>query len=231
MLSTEMPSPEFVARARVIQDRHRAQTLDEALALAEKYRQPIMSWPLRPIDLLVMLERCVDPTDKKLYEVNQLTHTLQVVEAMEADKADDEMIFVGLVHDLGKILLLTDEDPANVVCPTWVLGSPSPGIGLLNCVLTFNHDEFGFMRLCRHVSARAAWLIRHHSLSDDPMRPGDPAASHMRYFNKSDRDLLPDLERLRRWDGETKSQEHQPANRLEQYASLLLRFLPKRIIF
>jgi hypothetical protein len=74
-------------------------------------------------------------------------------------------------------------------------------------------------------------LIRHHSLIDDPTRRGDPAAKHTYYFDRSDMAFLPDLERLRRWDHETKSQSHRPANTLEQYASFLLRYLPKRIIF
>jgi hypothetical protein len=53
------------------------------------------------------------------------------------------MIITALIHDLGKLLLLTDEDPAHVVCENSPIGDYPSGVGFNNCVFQWNHDEFG----------------------------------------------------------------------------------------
>ena len=55
-----------------------------------------------------------------------------------------EFIVAGLVHDIGKILMLTDEDMANIVCCNTPIGTAwQPGIGFDNIKFQWNHDEYG----------------------------------------------------------------------------------------
>ena len=82
-----------------------------------------------------LLAQCVDPSNPVLYCVTQVVHTLQVVESMERDGIEDaDLLLAGLVHNLGKVLLLTGETPENVVCSNTPIGCYPAGIGLNNCV-------------------------------------------------------------------------------------------------
>ena len=117
-----------------------------------------------------MIERlgsCVDPTDEQLFCTSQQIHVLQILEAMEMDgTATPEMVLVALIHDLGKVLLTTDEDPANVVCMNEAVGDGvvEAGAGLEQAMLQWNHDEFTYERLRDHVPEDLKWLIRYHSI-------------------------------------------------------------------
>ena len=74
-----------------------------------------------------------------------------MIDAMEAEgTATDEWLLVTLVHDLGKVLLLTGEAPgaSSAEQPVSVC---APGGGLDNCVFQWNHDEFAYSRLKDHL--------------------------------------------------------------------------------
>ena len=82
-----------------------------------------------------------------------------------------------LVHDLGKVLLLTGEDPANVVCMnTPDRRTDDRASGLDQCTFQWNHDEFGWSRFRDHVPDHVAWLIRYHSIDPDACRAADGRA-------------------------------------------------------
>ncbi len=89
-----------------------------------------------------------------------------MLDAMDRDGIDDpELLLAVLVHDLGKLLLVAGEDPANVVCMNSPIGEPTPGVGLDQCTFQWNHDEFGgracattFPTAWRGWCATTAWM-------------------------------------------------------------------------
>ncbi|MDP9072908.1 MAG: inositol oxygenase [Actinomycetota bacterium] len=213
---------EFAAQAHPILERHRRQQLTSVVALRSRYAQPVFG-TVRVWDLIQRLGSCVDPTDQGLYCTSQLMHVRQVIAAMELDGIGPEMILVALIHDLGKVLLLTDEDPANIVCMNHPIGLNQDGIGLDNCLIQWNHDEFAYERLKDSISEDLAWLIRYHSLEL-------PAAR--RLMNDSDRERTARLlEPFARYDQGTKSPFRLPPTPLARYRDIIEEAFPDPIRF
>ena len=152
-----------------------------------------------------------------------LGHVLQMLDGMARDGIDDpELLIAALVHDLGKLLLLTREDPANVVCMTAPIGSYANGVGLDAVTLQWNHDEFGYSRLGEHVSEPVAWLVRYHSILPEcmPLMNGRDFAFKKKY-----------LDVFAYYDHETKSAFRLPEARIETYRDLIEDAFPKPILF
>jgi hypothetical protein len=214
---------EYVRRARVIEARHNAQSIDVVAALRRKYAKPIFG-DVTPWSLVEKLGQCIDPTDQRLYCASQQMHILQMIDAMEAEgAASDEMLLVALVHDLGKVLLLTDEAPENIVCMNRPIRACAPGGGLDNCVFQWNHDEFAYTRLKAYLPDRLAWLVRYHSIL-----PG----TCQQYMDSRDREYNERyLKPFWRYDHETKSPVYLPQRRLADYRHIVERALPATIPF
>lgn len=213
----------YVSRAVAIEARHDAQTLEDVAMLRRKYAAPLFG-RVSPWSLVERLGQCIDPTDRRLFGASQHLHVLQVIDAMETEgTASDEMLLVALVHDLGKILLLTNEAPENVVCMNRPVGAAAPEAGLDNCVLQWNHDEFAYSRLKDHLPDGLAWLVRYHSIL--------PGACE-RYMDARDREYYERyLKPFARYDHETKSPVYVPGRRLEDYRQVIARALPASITF
>jgi Myo-inositol oxygenase len=220
---TESGRSEFNIEAGRIVGRHRAQTLSDVETLREKYRAPLYG-RITVWDLLGELGQCIDPSDCRLYCTSQQTHVLQVVEGMENDGiTDPDLLLAALIHDLGKLLLITDEDPANVVCGNYLIGDYPSGIGLDNCVFQWNHDEFGYSRLKDHVAEHLAWMIRYHSI--------DLVACDS-VLDQRDRDYATRyLRPLMKYDFGTKSPYRLPRRSIGQYRDMIERAFPTPILF
>jgi predicted HD phosphohydrolase len=191
-------------------------------ALRRKYEAPILG-EVRVWDQIQRLALCIDPTDSRLYTTSQLTHVLQVIEAMESDGVlTPDLLLAALVHDLGKLLLLTDEDPANVVCMNHPIGDYPDGVGLDNVVVQWNHDELGYSRLVGLVPDRVSWLVRYHSL--------DPVA-HRPLMDDRDRGYAELLELFFHYDHDTKSAYHRPTIRIGDYRDIVEAAFPEPILF
>lgn len=213
----------FQQRADAINRRHGAQTLETVAALRRKYDAPIFG-RIAPWTLVQMLARCIDPSDSRLYGISQQMHVLQILEAAETDGvASEEFVLAALVHDLGKVLLLTDEAPENIVSFNEPIGTYEPGIGLDRCVLQWNHDEFAYLRLKDHVPDGIAWLVRYHSMV---------RSSCAIYMDARDRAYAAQyLDLFERYDHGSKSPYFLPRKRIEDYRHVLERALPKEIVF
>lgn len=213
----------FSAQAKAIVEQHRSQTAETVDALNRKYSQPVLG-SARVWDLLGMLGQCVDPTDAGLYGASQLVHVLQVLESMEDDGiGDPDLQLAALVHDLGKILLVHGESPENVVCMNVPIGEYPAGVGLDNCVMQWNHDEFAYLRLKDRVPEHVAWLVRYHSVMLSECRP---------LMDERDRDwaqryLVP----FQRYDQGSKSPYGVPRKSLADYKELIDRLFPQPILF
>ena len=210
-------------QVRVVTARRDRQTVDDVRSLTQKYREPIFG-TVRMWDLVERLALCIDGADPDLPMVSQHVHALQVVDGMIADGIDDPHLLVaGMVHDIGKLLLLVGEDPANVGGMTRVIDAPGVGAGLDNCILQWGHDEFGYSRLKDHVPEHVAWLIRYHSVDLD---------SCTDLMDERDRQFAARyLELLRRYDTGTKSTVRVPSSSEARCRDLVERAFPDPIVF
>ena len=143
---------------------------------------------------------------------------------MEEDGIKDpDFIMAGLIHDLGKVLLLTDEKPENIIGGNKPIGEHEEGIGLDNCLFTWNHDEFIYTRLKNYLPYHMSWLIRYHGILIPDCE---------RYMNKRDRELCEKyLVRFQKYDKETKCLYRIPQKGLAGYKDMILSYFPKPIDF
>lgn len=213
----------FENRAKSIVKEHNKQDTEKVILLKKKYSKPVFG-KVRVWNLLKDLSHCIDPTDPQLYCTSQLVHTLQVVEGMENDGVtDNDMIIAGLIHDLGKLLLLTDEDPENIVCMNTVVTNYEEDTGLDNCIFQWNHDEFVYDRFKDHVPENIAWIIRYHSIYIKP---------NIELMDERDREYTEKyLKSFRKYDMETKSIYSIPKKKLEDYRDLIEQYFPDPILF
>lgn len=223
-----LASPQALAdgysqRAAAIEARHNAQTADTVAALRKKYAAPVLG-QVSPWSLVEKLAQCIDPTDRRLLGASQQLHVLQMIDAMEAEgTATEEWLLVTLLHDIGKVLLLTGEAPENVVCMNKPVSVCAPGGGLDNCVMQWNHDEFAYSRLKDHLPDGLAWLVRYHSILPETCEP---------YMDARDREYTERyLRPFARYDHQTKSPLYLPQRRLEDYRPVVERALPATIVF
>jgi hypothetical protein len=223
------PAPEppdaqrFRAAAKSIEARHRAQTAETVRELRKKYAAPLFG-RVRVWELVERLSQCIDPTDYRLYCANQQVHVLQVLEGMERDGVDTpDLVLAALVHDLGKVLLLTNEDPANIACMNTPIGSFEEGVGLEQCVFQWNHDELAYSRLKDHVPEHIAWLVRYHSLylpTCKPLMDERDKGYFARYLGV-----------FEQYDRGTKSPFRLPQRRIDEYRHVIEAAFPEPILF
>lgn len=220
--SPQTLAADYARRAAAIEKLHASQTLETVAALRDKYAAPVFG-RVSVWSLVQMLAQCIDPTDQRLFATSQQVHVLQMLEAMENENAaTEEFVLAALVHDLGKVLLLTGEAPENVVCMNTLIGSPVPGAGFGNCVFQWNHDEFAWSRLKDHLPEGVAWLVRYHSTMPECAQCMD--ARDREYTQRY-------LRPFARYDHHTKSPLFLPAKRIDQYRHVIERWFPEPIEF
>ncbi len=219
----DIEKEKFHKNSKSIVETHNQQTIEKVRYLKNKYEKPVFG-KVYVWDLMKDLARCVDPTDPALYCVSQLVHTLQVVEAMEKDGVKDEaMIVSALIHDLGKLLLLTDEDPENIVCMNTVVTTREKEVGLDNCIFQWNHDEFVYNRFKDHVPDNIAWIIRYHSIL---------IKANFSLMDERDREYTEKyLKNFRKYDMESKSIYNMPNKKIEDYKGMIEQYFPHPIAF
>ena len=213
----------FLENSIPIFARRNAQTRNDVQTLKEKYQEPVFGRILVS-DLLAKLALCIDEVDPDMACVSQLTHTLQVVEGMIADGIDDhDLLIAGLVHDLGKVILVAGEDQANVGGMVSPIGEFDEGIGLDHCIVQWSHDEFGYSRLKDHLPDHVSWLIRYHSLDFRVCEA---------FMDDRDRRYVRDYHSVfAHYDSGTKSVFRVPKTRIEHYSDLIEEYFPDPIPF
>lgn len=221
MKNSSVHKDSFDNNAKLIHFRHRSQTPEDVKRLNEKYHSKLIFCD--PIDIWSAIEKLSmvsDPTDKELYSVSQWVHTLQVIEGMENDGIDDEELFLAAwLHDVGKLLLLTDEDPANVVCDNFVISGIHKS-GLNNCYLNWNHDEWAYMKLKDYVPDNVAWLIRYHSINE----------SCYEYFDDNDNIYSHKyLKTFKKYDKGTKSIYNIPKVNMDKHRRIIEKYITRPI--
>jgi len=227
---------------------HRGQTLERALALRAKYAA-------RRLGRATVRERFEalagirDESDAELEGMSQLGHALQTANAIRGDGRDEGWIVLGLIHDLGKILLQHGEPPEFVVGDTHPLGcafSPairhveflsenpdaydprytthsgiySQGCGLDAVTMSYGHDEYLYWIVRDHVPYEVAWEIRYHSFQS-------VAGEYLHLFDARDHELREShMKPFARYDLYTKDPDDVSSEHLDEYLELLDRRFP-----
>ena len=219
----------FEARARRINARHAHQNLSTVAAMRAKWHGVTLVGRVPLWELLQHLSRTVDYTDKMLCTTNQWLHTLQVYEGMLLDGiTDPKLLFLALVHDIGKLLSLFGEDDANVDgLNSQQLVRGVAGAGMGSVVSQWNHDEFGYTKLRRAagVPPEVAWVVRWHSFV--PLITGRMA--HV--LTPRERAWMPLLRTLWEYDHKTKSRVRLPEVDLAAAQRIVESFVPEGLEF
>ncbi len=245
-----LSDPEFRTDVRDFYRRHnRDQTLERARALRERYAARVLGRATvrERFDALAGIR---DASDDALEGMSQLGHALQTADAMRRDGLGEDWILLGLVHDLGKILLSDGLAPEFVVGDIHPLGcafSPNirhaegleqnpdsnepayrsrcgiydVGCGLERVEFAFGHDQYLYDVLRDHVPQPVAWTIRHHSFQS-------VAEDYRHLFDARDAELRAShMQVFARYDLYTKDRDDAPAAHLDEYRELLERWFPE----
>lgn len=210
--------------AKKIKDLHWKQTKEDVFSLNEKWSNKHVFSNIAMWDIFMNLGLVIDPSDTEMYCVSQITHSLQVVEAMEANGVTDKYILVaGLIHDVGKTLWLAGEEPCNVFCDNGIIGDPIEGSGWDNCCVNWNHDEFAYMRLKDHLPYHISWILRYHSMNPH---------KYSKYMNSKDIELANKyLKDFQKFDKNFKRMNHIPQVDLEKYRRYIEDIFPSPLDF
>jgi inositol oxygenase len=230
---------------------NRDQTLERARALRERFERRELG-PATVWERFSALAGIRDASDADLEGMSQLGHALQTADAIRADGRGEDWIVLGLVHDLGKILLEAGEPPEFVVGDIFPLGCAfSPNIrharffaenldsrdprystrlgiyeencGLDRVTFAWGHDEYLYGVLRGRVPDEIAWTIRYHSFQS-------VAGDYPYLLDERDRKLRAShMKPFARYDLYTKDPRDASAERLEEYRELLERWFPEPI--
>ena len=149
--------------ARIGEARAR-QTADDVTALKARYQNAVFG-KVRMWDLIERLALCIDQSDRRLFGGSQFLHAQQVFAAMLANGvADADLLLLALIHDLGKVVLLANAAPEDVVGVTRRIAGGEPGAGLDRAVYQFGHGELLHSRVAGLVPEHVAWVVRWHNI-------------------------------------------------------------------
>lgn len=162
---------------------HKNQTFKVICQKKEKFRK--LNFKKATVwEMFKELDKIKDESDPDT-ESSQLIHALQTAEAIRKDGHPDWFVLVGLIHDLGKVLLLMGEPQWAVVGDTFPVGcrySPKIvhykylqlnedysraeyqkkiGIYKRNCgfdsmIFTWGHDEYLYLVLLNYINKNIA---------------------------------------------------------------------------
>ncbi len=198
------------------------QTAEDVAALKARYQDAVFG-RVRVWDMVEKLGLCIDASDRRLFCASQFVHVQQILAAMEHNGVQDpDMLLLAIIHDLGKVLLLTAEAPENVVGVTRRISGGEEGAGLDQTVFQFGHGDFIASRIEGHVPEHVAWVARYHNVS---LREATPLMSP-REREWSERYLVP----FRRFDGGFVSPYFLPKVDLARHRELVERAFPSPIL-
>jgi inositol oxygenase len=205
------------------------------------------------LEALDFLDTLVDDSDPDI-SLSQREHLLQAAEAIRADGHEDWFVLTGLIHDLGKVLVLFGEPQWAVVGDTFPVGCAfsdrivypeffadnldrhdpklqsrcgiySEGCGLRNVHLSWGHDEYLYHVVKEHLPEPALYMIRYHSFYAWH-REGE--YGHL--LDEHDRWMLPWVQKFNPYDLYSKSPVRPDWQTLRPYyTTLIAKYLPGKL--
>lgn len=204
-------------------------------------------------EAMEFLNTFVDDSDPDT-DLTQIEHLLQTAEAIRAAGEPRWFILTGLIHDLGKILILFGEPQWGVVGDTFPVGcrysekivfheffalnpdSRVPryqtrtgiyeeGCGLDHVHLSWGHDEYLYHVVKDYLPEPALAMIRYHSFY-----PGHREREYDFLMTDRDRELMDEVRRFNPYDLYSKGHEKPDVDRLKPYyQELIAEFFPRKI--
>ncbi len=204
-------------------------------------------------EAMEFLNTFVDDSDPDT-DLTQIEHLLQTAEAIRAAGEPRWFILTGLIHDLGKILILFGEPQWGVVGDTFPVGcrysekivfheffafNPdsrvpryqtrtgiyAEGCGLDHVHLSWGHDEYLYHVVKDYLHEPALAMIRYHSFY-----PGHREREYDFLMNDRDRELMDEVRRFNPYDLYSKGHEKPDVERLKPYyQELIAEFFPRKI--
>lgn len=229
------------------QQHHTHQTLDFVLQKKHYYTCQIESNKhiMSVWQALELLNTIVDESDPDT-SLPQLQHALQTAEKIRADNQPDWFILVGLIHDLGKLLITFDEPQWAVVGDTFPVGCAyqqhivyphylkdnpdmnnpvlqtlygiyTPHCGLDNVHMSFGHDEYLYQVVKNYLPEAALYVIRYHSFY--------PQHQHHDYdhlLNDHDHEMFTWVRLFQKYDLYSKNNEPVDLSSVREYYQKLI---------
>jgi inositol oxygenase len=231
---------------------HTHQTLDFVLAQKQKYAA-LDKLRMGIWDAIEALDNIIDESDPDL-SLPQSVHAFQTAEKLRQDSHPRWLILIGLIHDLGKVLLLFNEPQWAVVGDTFPVGCAysdaiiftpyfynnsdinnpdlqthyglySPHCGLENVHMSWGHDEYLYSVVKDYLPKEALYIIRYHSFY-----AAHKEGAYEYLMNDYDRSMMPWLKLFSSYDLYSKSTE--PVNVQEimpYYKELVAEYFPENL--
>jgi len=231
---------------------HTNQTFDFVIAQKNKYRK-LDRLRMGIWDAFATLDNIIDDSDPDL-SLPQSVHAFQTAERLRKDGHPHWLILTGLIHDLGKVLVLFDEPQWAVVGDTFPVGCAysnkviftpyfadnsdlhnptfqtqygiySPHCGLANVHMSWGHDEYLYTVVKDYLPEQAAYIIRYHSFY---AAHKDNAYDYL--MDDYDRSMMQWLKLFSSYDLYSKSSEPiNSAELLPYYKALVAEYFPETI--
>ncbi|XP_068025806.1 inositol oxygenase isoform X2 [Melanerpes formicivorus] len=197
------------------------------------------------MEVLELLDQVVDESDPDVDFPNSL-HAYQTAEGIRRAHPDKDWFhLVGLLHDLGKVLVLfgepqvqksvvfrdtTFEDNPDTKDPRYSTeyGMYRPGCGLENVLMSWGHDEYMYRVMKFNKFAlpeEAFYMIRFHSFY-----PWHTHGDYRHLCTPHDLQMLPWVKELNKFDLYTKQEELPNVEQLRgYYQSLIDKYCPGQL--
>jgi inositol oxygenase len=231
---------------------HTHQTLAFVLAQKQKYAA-LDKLHMGIWDAIEALDNIIDESDPDL-SLPQSVHAFQTAEKLRKDGHPRWLIVTGLIHDLGKVLLLFNEPQWAVVGDTFPVGCAyshtiiftpyfyhnpdinnpelqthygiySPHCGLENVHMSWGHDEYLYSVVKDYLPAEALYIIRYHSFY-----AAHKEDAYEYLMNDYDRSMMPWLKLFSSYDLYSKSSEPiNSAELLPYYKELVAEYFPRKL--
>lgn len=231
---------------------HTYQTLDFVLTQKNKYRN-LNKLRMGIWDAMATLDNIIDDSDPDL-SLPQSVHAFQTAERLRKDGHPRWLILTGLIHDLGKVLILFDEPQWAVVGDTFPVGcaySPeliftpyfaynsdiqnttlqtqygiySRNCGLSNVHMSWGHDEYLYTVVKDYLPEQALYIIRYHSFY-----AAHKEGAYDYLMDDYDKSMMPWLKLFSSYDLYSKSSEPiNSAELLSYYRELVAEYFPEQL--
>ncbi len=232
---------------------HTHQTLDFVLSKKQQYSPLNRRLSMGIWQAMEALDAIVDESDPDL-ESAQTVHAFQTAERLRKDGHPRWLILTGLIHDLGKMLILFGEPQWAVVGDTFPVGCAysnkviffdyfannsdinnfklqttygiyQPHCGFDNVHMSWGHDEYLYQVVKKYLPDAASYIIRYHSFY-----AAHKEGAYDYLMDDYDRSMMQWLQLFRNYDLYSKSPE--PVNVSELmpfYQELVAEFFPAKI--
>jgi inositol oxygenase len=231
---------------------HTYQTLEFVLTQKQKYAT-LDKLHMGIWQAIEALDNIIDESDPDL-SLPQSVHAFQTAEKLRKDGHPRWLILTGLIHDLGKVLLLFNEPQWAVVGDTFPVGCAysdkiiftpyfqynpdinNPGLqtqygiytphcGLDNVHMSWGHDEYLYSVVKNYLPKEALYIIRYHSFY-----AAHKESAYDYLMNDYDISMMQWLKLFSSYDLYSKSPEPiNSAELLPYYQELVAEFFPEVI--